>query len=68
MKEYQKKWLVLVLSADGQTLSDELRFHILATNDDLHPRLQIKNPAICLQTFKKKKSLLSYICKKRKYQ
>lgn len=49
---YKGNRFVIVFSGVGQTLSDELRFHILATDDDLHARFQIKNPAICLQSKK----------------
>lgn len=49
---YKVKRFVIVFSGVGQTLSDELRFHILATDDDLYARFQIKNPAICLQSKK----------------
>lgn len=38
----------MVLSDEGQTLSDELIFHFFTTNDDLHPGLQVKNAAIRL--------------------
>lgn len=45
---YKEIRRVVVFSGEGQTLGDELRFHILATDDDLHVRFQIQNPAICL--------------------
>lgn len=49
MKGYQQEiGLVVVLSDGGQTLRNELRFHLLTTYDDLHPRLQVQNTAICL--------------------
>lgn len=38
----------MILSDEGQTLSDELIFHFFTTNDDLHPGLQVKNAAIRL--------------------
>lgn len=43
----QERGLVRVLSDQGQTLSNELRFHLLTAYDDLHPRLQVENTAIC---------------------
>lgn len=48
MVGYKESRIVVVFSGVGQTLSDELRFHILSTDDDLHARFQIQNPAICL--------------------
>lgn len=57
MKGYHEVGLVVVLSDVGQTLGNELRFHLLTTNDDLHPRLQVKNTAICL--CKQKNSILA---------
>ncbi len=48
MKGYQESRLVEVLSDEGQTLSNQLRFHLFTTYDDLHPRLQVENTAICL--------------------
>lgn len=48
MKGYQESGLVAVLPDAGQTLRNELRFHLLTSYDDLHPRLQVQNTAICL--------------------
>lgn len=48
MKGYQEVGPVVVLSDVGQTLGNELSFHLLTTNDDLCPRLQVKNTAVCL--------------------
>lgn len=45
---YKESRSVFVFSGEGQTLGDELRFHIMAPDDDLHARFQIKNPAIRL--------------------
>ena len=52
MKGYQEIGLVVVLLDEGQTLCNELRFHLVTTYDDLHPRLQVENTAICLQSVK----------------
>lgn len=54
MRGYQEVRLVMVLLDVGQTLSNELSFHFLTTNDNLHPGLQVKNAAICLHAMKKK--------------
>lgn len=48
MTGYQEVGLVVVLSDVGQTFGNELSFHLLAANDNLHPGLQVKNTAICL--------------------
>lgn len=53
MEGYQKNGFVVVLSNGGQTLSNELRFHLLTTYDNLHPRLQIQNAAVCLHPLNK---------------
>lgn len=50
---YQEVRLVVVFSDEGQTLSNELSFHFLTTDDNLHPGLQVKNAAICLHTMTK---------------
>lgn len=52
MKGYQEIGLVVVLLDEGQTLCNELGFHLLTTYDDLHPRLQVENTTICLQSVK----------------
>lgn len=57
MKAYQEVGLVEVFFDVGQTLSNELRFHLLTTNDDLHPRLQVQNTAICLRPLKTQVSI-----------
>lgn len=57
MRGYQGNGLVVVLSDVGQTLSNQLRFHLLTTNDDLHPGLQVENTAICLRPLKTKESI-----------
>ena len=48
-KGYQESGLVVVLYDVGQALSNELRFHLLTTHYDLHPRLQVQNTTIHLQ-------------------
>lgn len=53
MRRYQEVRLVMVLLDEGQTLSNELSFHFLTTNDNLHPGLQVKNAAICLHAMRK---------------
>lgn len=52
MKGYQEIGLVVVLLDVGQTLCNELGFHLLTTYDDLHPRLQVENTTIGLQSEK----------------
>lgn len=58
MRGYQEVRLVMVLLDEGQTLSNELSFHFLTTNDNLHPGLQVKNAAICLHAMRKSWMLL----------
>lgn len=53
MRHYQEDRLVTVPLDEGQTLRNELSFHFLTTNDNLHSGLQVKNAAICLQAMKK---------------
>lgn len=59
MKGYLEFGVVVVLSDMGQSLSDELSFHLLTTYDDLCPRLQVENAAICLHPLKHKYQLFT---------
>lgn len=52
MKGYHESGFVVVHTGVGQTLSNELSFHLLTAYDDLHPRLQVENAAICLRPLK----------------
>ena len=66
MKGYQEGRPVVVLSDAGQTLSNELRFHLFTTYDDLHPRLQVQNTAVGLQPKKTRTNINLFITAKEK--
>lgn len=53
MRGYQKVRLVMVLLDESQTLSNELSFHFLTSNDNLQAGLQVKNAAIFLHAMRK---------------
>lgn len=57
MGVYQEARLVMVLPDEGQTFSDQLTLHSFTTNVDLHPGLQVKNAAICLDATRKNRTL-----------
>lgn len=53
MRGYHKIRLVMVLSDESQTLGNQLTFHFLTTNDDLHLGLQVQNATICLRAMRR---------------
>lgn len=52
-RKYQEVRLVMVLLDESQTLSNELSFHFLTSNHNVHPWLQVKNAAIFLHEWEK---------------